>query len=71
MTVHDDGRWELSKGQLYDVTHLPCRSALYTPASAESTCTPAQANPKDFPVVRGAVAGGVVGGGREGGGGGS
>ena len=39
------------KGTLYDVTHLPCRSARYTPAEG-GTCTPAQANPKDFPVRR-------------------
>ena len=30
LTVHDDGRWEVAEGSLYDVTHLPCRSALYT-----------------------------------------
>ena len=33
LTVHNDGHWELSKGTLYDVTHLPCRSARYMPAS--------------------------------------
>ena len=37
------------KGTLYDVTHLPCRSARYTPVEG-GTCTPAQANQKDFPV---------------------
>ena len=36
LTVHDDGKWELVKGTLYDVTHLPCRSARYTGAA----CTP-------------------------------
>ena len=42
LTVHDDGRWELSKGTLYDVTHLPCRSGLYTtpPGQPASACTP-------------------------------
>ena len=54
LTVRDDGRWELSKGTLYDVTHLPCRSARYTPASAGATCTPAQADKGLFPVRPGA-----------------
>jgi hypothetical protein len=55
LTVHDDGRWELSKGSLYDVTHLPCRSALYTPeARGTAACTPASARPDDFPVRPGA-----------------
>ena len=55
LTVHRDGKWELSKGKLYDVTHLPCRSALYTPATAGGACTPAQAKPSDFPVTPGAA----------------
>jgi len=54
LTVRNDGSWELSKGTLYDVTHLPCRSALYTPAAAGGECTPANANPADFPVKPGA-----------------
>ena len=33
LTLYDDGRWELGEGSLYDVTHLPCRSAKYTPAA--------------------------------------
>ena len=55
VAVHRDGKWELSKGKLYDVTHLPCRSALYTPATAGAACTPAQARPADFPVKPGAA----------------
>ena len=57
LTVHADGRWELEKGSLYDVTHLPCRSARYTPAdtTASSSCTPPQASLSDFPVKPGAV----------------
>jgi hypothetical protein len=47
-------RWELSEGAtLYDVTHLGCRSARYTPASAKGTsnaCSPANAPTKGFPV---------------------
>lgn len=48
LSVHADGSWELSGGAtLYDVTHLPCRSALYTGGS------PANANPNAFPVKPG------------------
>ena len=32
---HGDSRWELNQGAtLYDVTHIVCRSARYTPAIA-------------------------------------
>ena len=49
-------RWELSNGAtLYDVTHLACRSARYTPASDENTCTPANARQSEFPVTPGGV----------------
>ena len=61
LTVHQDGRWALSKGKLYDVTHLPCRSALYTPALAGGGCTPANARPQDFPVRPGAPMPAVAG----------
>lgn len=56
LTVHDDGRWELSKGTLYDVTHLPCRSGLYTtpPGQPASACTPDASAQKVFPVKPGA-----------------
>jgi hypothetical protein len=55
LTVHPkdkDGsqRWELADGAtLYDVTHLGCRSARYTPAKA-SVCSPENAPTKGFPV---------------------
>jgi hypothetical protein len=53
LTVHPDQRWELAAGaKLYDVTHLPCRSARYTPADG-GACTPARARASDFPVVPG------------------
>jgi len=58
LTVHpkgDDGaqHWELDNGAtLYDVTHLRCRSARYTPASANS-CSPAKAAMTAFPVAPG------------------
>lgn len=56
LTVHADGRWELNKGKLYDVTHLPCRSALYTPLAAEGgACSPAQADASRFPVSPGGL----------------
>ncbi len=47
-------RWELDFGaKLYDVTHLPCRSARYRPTSAGAACTPDLANKGDFPVQPG------------------
>jgi hypothetical protein len=59
LTVHpmtEDGtqRWELSDGAtLYDVTHLRCRSARYTPATSAGSCSPAKARQADFPVPPG------------------
>mmetsp|Transcript_27315 Transcript_27315/g.42219 ORF Transcript_27315/g.42219 Transcript_27315/m.42219 type:complete len:248 (+) Transcript_27315:47-790(+) len=55
LTVWEDGRWKLQKGSLYDVTHLPCRSARYTPVEKRTgTCTPSMADRKMFPVRPGA-----------------
>jgi hypothetical protein len=60
LTVHPpsaDGRqrWELADGAtLYDVTHLRCRSALYTPAKVGGSCSPTAAREDDFPVSPGA-----------------
>ena len=61
LTVHPaDGngerRWELDKGaRLYDVTHLPCRSARYTPiAGSSNSCSPARADQTAFRVRPGA-----------------
>lgn len=55
----DDGgvqRWELDKGAtLYDVTHLRCRSARYTPATDANSCSPARAQMSAFPVAPGAA----------------
>ncbi len=49
-------RWELADGtKLYDVTHLPCRSARYAPASGANSCSPAKAQSKAFPVAPGAA----------------
>lgn len=67
MTVFADGRWELEKGSLYDVTHLPCRSARYTTppknagGSGSNSCQPASAKGSDFPVKPGAEMPGVPG----------
>jgi hypothetical protein len=61
LTVHaqgDDGaqHWELDQGAtLYDVTHLRCRSARYTPAAGGESCSPAKAQMSAFPVAPGAV----------------
>merc|ERR1719188_2146123 len=49
----DGDRWELDNGAtLADVTHLPCRSARYTPLDESSS--PRDANQFDFPVTPGA-----------------
>jgi hypothetical protein len=61
LTIHPadeqgERRWELSDGaQLYDVTHLPCRSARYTPESDNEACSPANASREDYPVKPGAI----------------
>jgi hypothetical protein len=48
--------WQLDDGAvLYDVTHLRCRSARYTPAESGKPCTPATVNPDNFPVDPGAA----------------
>ena len=60
LTIHakgDDGQthWELNNGaSLYDVTHLGCRAARYTPAT-ENSCTPQHAEQSNFPVQPGAA----------------
>jgi hypothetical protein len=69
LTIASDGTWMLDDGNsLYDVTHLPCRSARYTPLVDATASTnqndmnnnnnivgsPLTANPRDFPVAPGA-----------------
>jgi hypothetical protein len=60
LTVHPmdkdgDQRWELADdAKLYDVTHLPCRSARYTPLTGENSCSPARAPQNAFRVTPGA-----------------
>jgi len=59
LTIHPpdkDGnqRWELGdRATLYDVTHLACRSARYTPASGPNSCSPANAPKAAFRVAPG------------------
>jgi hypothetical protein len=61
LTVHPtdkdgDRRWELDQGAtLYDVTHLGCRSARYTPAASDNSCSPARAPKSAFRVAPGAA----------------
>lgn len=48
-------RWELDDDvKLFDVTHLPCRSARYSPLSSDMACSPAKARMASFPVSPGA-----------------
>jgi hypothetical protein len=47
-------RWELDNGaKLYDVTHLPCHAARYTPATNDNSCSPAMIQKESFPVAPG------------------
>jgi len=62
LTVHPAdangvSRWSLEdkSAKLYDVTHLPCRSARYMPAGSDGTGSPLTANQADFPVSPGAA----------------
>ncbi len=54
LTIDKDGNWMLDEGTLYDVTHLPCRSARYSPLNGVDA-SPKQANLNDFPVRPGAA----------------
>ena len=61
LTVHPkdkngNQRWELADGAtLNDVTHLGCRSARYTPETANKSCSPENVQTKGFPVNPGAA----------------
>jgi hypothetical protein len=49
-------RWDLSDGAtIFDVTHLGCRSARYTPAPGKNACAPSSVRRTSFPVVPGAA----------------
>ena len=52
--MNGNSRWELDdQATLYDVTHLRCRSARYTPTSSEGSCSPASVQQTAFPVAPG------------------
>lgn len=47
--------WRLDRGaKLYDVTHLPCHAARYTPGEGEAPCSPERVDAAAFPVAPGA-----------------
>ncbi len=51
---HSDRHWQLNQGAtLYNVTHLACRSAHYTPATVSGSCSLANAKQPAFPVAPG------------------
>ena len=45
-----DMKWSLDEGELYDVTHLPCRASRYTPLGDTGTCLPTGADFGQFPI---------------------
>ena len=53
LTVAPTGEWSLEEGTLYDVTHLPCRSARYS-SSDGAAFSPTQSDVGQFPVTPGA-----------------
>jgi hypothetical protein len=71
LTIRPDGSWVLDPGTaatLYDVTHLPCRSARYRPTNQRADGTtrigggsPLDAKASDFPVFPGAAMPAVAG----------
>ncbi|WNM58755.1 hypothetical protein [Candidatus Nitrospira allomarina] len=67
LTIHPpdkngNSRWKLDdQATLYDVTHLRCRSARYTPTTGEGSCSPANVQKTAFPVTPGGTMPPVVG----------
>jgi hypothetical protein len=60
LTINVDGSWKLDDdASLYDVTHLPCRAARYTPAVPNAS--PVNADTGEFPVAPGGAMPAVVG----------
>ena len=59
LTIHPENengekRWELANGAtLHDVTHMPCRTARYTPLDDDTVCTPHNADKSKFKVAPG------------------
>ena len=55
MDKNGQQRWQLDNGaKLYDVTHLPCHAARYTPVTSNTSCSPAMVEKTAFPVAPGA-----------------
>lgn len=57
LEIGENGAWSLEYGELYDVTHLPCRSARYAPKKGgvdDGVGGPTTARESDFPVRPGA-----------------
>ena len=49
-------RWELGdNASLHDVTHMPCRSARYTPLDKGTECSPSNADKSEFKVPPGSI----------------
>ena len=47
-------RWQLdNNAKLYDVTHLPCHAARYTPSTEKGSCSPEKVEKAAFPVAPG------------------
>jgi hypothetical protein len=55
LTIDSSGNWKLDEGSLFDVTHLPCRSARYHPTAGAGSGSPLTAKASDFPVAPGAI----------------
>jgi len=61
LTVHEPDangvmKWELADDAvLFDVTHMPCRSARYTPLKGPGSCSPANADRSKFVVPPGSI----------------
>lgn len=61
LTVHEKDAngiqaWELAdNAKLHDVTHMPCRSARYTPLNVDGDCSPANADQSKFKVAPGSI----------------
>ena len=54
MDKNGDQHWQLGSGaKLYDVTHLPCHAARYTPVKRNASCSPEKVEQTAFPVAPG------------------
>ncbi len=54
MDASGSQHWQLDRdAKLYDVTHLPCHAARYTPAENNTACSPDRVEKAVFPVAPG------------------